>query len=167
MSVIAIDTNIFIHLVNFENDNRDSHIDQLLMHLAKKKYLLGIDSTSKIVDEYTEKIMAMIRNMHDTHLQLPILRYWMQPELRKEISIDPNGLLMSRIRRVIHEVDEHADRAFVYVACAGDCLLVTNDNVHILSRRSELRSETRKLRGKITDFISSRTAVATLCNTGS
>lgn len=163
MSLIAIDTNIFIHLVNFQNNNKDSHIDQLLLHLWKKKYRLAVDSTKKISDEYKDKIEAMMEGMSDTNLQLPILRYWMHPDLRTDVQLDPNDQLMSRIWRVINKADEHVDRAFVYVACRGNCMLVTNDDVHILSQRSDLRSETRKLRGSDTDFVNSRTAVAVLC----
>jgi len=158
MARIAIDTNVFIHLTN-PQENPDSHIDQLLSHLAKTQHRLCVDSTGKIENEYDEKLGPRIRNLSETGIAIFLLRFWMNPDLRDKIDTDPLDLLMRRIRQAIHEAEEHADRAFVYVSCKGDCRLVSNDHIHIIGRRSELRSKTRQLRGGSTCFQTSREAV--------
>jgi hypothetical protein len=150
-SRVAIDTNIFIHLTN-DQENPDSHIDQLLMHLAKSNPRLCVDSTRKIGNEYEENLGTRIRNESEQTMAIYLIRHWMSPELRDVIEVDHEGPLMHRIRRVIVEPDEHVDRAFVYVSCEGDCRLITNDHQHILGRRSDLRKATKGYRGPGTDF---------------
>lgn len=157
-SRVAIDTNIFIHLTNSQ-ENPDSHIDQLLMHLAKSDPRLCVDSTRKIGNEYEEKLGPRIRNESEQNIAIYLIRYWMNDDVRQVVEVDHQGPLMHRIRRVIVEPDEHVDRAFVYVSCQGDCPLITNDNQHILGRRGHLRKATKGYRGPNTDFISSRQAV--------
>ena len=162
---VAIDTNIFIHLFNPQN-NEDSHIDQLLSHLAKLEYSLCVDSTNKIANEYQEKLIPMIERQDDRGIQLYILRFWMALA-RVSVEIDVTDLLMQRIRQVIQEHDEHVDRAFIYVSCKGNCCLVTNDNEHILSRRRVIKEKTRKLRGDASIILDSREAIPHFVNPGS
>jgi hypothetical protein len=161
MARIAIDTNVFIHLTNPQN-NPESHIDHLLMHLAKKQPRLCVDSTYKIGNEYEEKLGPRIKDSNDTSLAIYLLRFWMHPDLRDVIETDLNDLLMHRIRQAIPEVDENADRAFVYVSCKGDCFLVSNDDGHIYSRRGELKDKTRKLRGDNWRIVNSQEAIGFL-----
>jgi hypothetical protein len=155
---VAIDTNIFIHLFN-QSENEDSHIDQLLSQLAKHKFKLCVDSTNKIVNEYYEYLYPRLRREDDTGIQLYILRFWMNEQIRDSIDTDPTDPLMRRIKGVIHEKDEHADRALVYISCRGNCCLVTNCNIHILSRRRELKRQTKQHRGRQSVILDSRAAV--------
>jgi len=161
MARIAIDTNVFIHLTNPHN-NPGSHIDQLLMHLAKNQPRLCVDSTCKIGNEYEEKLGPRIRDLNDTGLAVYLLRFWMNPDIRDVIETHLTDLLMRRIRQVIPEVDEHADRAFVYVSCRGGCCLVSNDDGHIYSRRKDLKDKTRKLRGENWRIVNSQEAIGFL-----
>jgi hypothetical protein len=155
---VAIDTNIFIHLFNPGN-NPDSHIDQLLIHLAKSGPQLCVDTTEKIANEYLEKLGPMVKQENEIGIQLYILRFWMETGIRCSIETDPTDLLMHRIRQAIPEADEHADRAFVYVSCKGNCCLVTNDGEHILPRRTIIKSKTKKLRGKDSVIYDSQEAI--------
>jgi hypothetical protein len=157
MPQIAIDTNIFLHLLNPQND-AGSHIEQLLIQLQKSNYRLLVDSTDKISNEYQEFLGPLIRSTDDTGIQIFLMRIWMRPELRDSVDLTSTDHLMNSIRNVIPERNEHADRAFVYVACRRNCKLVTNDDTHILPRRTEIRRKTRRDRGSSTDFISSREA---------
>jgi len=157
MSCIGIDTNVFEHLFN-PDVNDDSHIDKLLGSLMRVQYQLLVDSTNKIGNEYQQEIIPIIRNNDEMRPQLPLLRYWMHPDIRLRVEIDRRDHLMQQIRSVIHERAEHADRAFVYVVCKKDSILVTNDRIHILDRRRELLRSTRRERGRNTDIQSSRDA---------
>jgi hypothetical protein len=158
MPYIGIDTNIFVHLLN-PAENSGSHIDKLLGYLIKLRYQLLVDSTRKIGNEYQQKIVPIIRNKDDTRPQLPLLRFWMSLDIRHQVELNPRDNLMQQIRGVIHERNEHADRAFVYVVCREDAILVTNDQTHILGRRNDLLRRTRKERGRHTAVQSSNEAV--------
>jgi hypothetical protein len=151
MPYIAIDTNIFEHLLN-PVMNLGSHIDQLLGHLIREQYQLLVDSTRKIGNEYLQKIVPILKNMDETRPQLPLIKFWMDTDIRHLVELNQTDNLMQQIRRVIHEIDEHADRAFVYVVCKKDSILVTNDRAHILGRRNDLLKRTKKERGKNTDI---------------
>ena len=74
MPHIAIDTNIFVHLLN-PDVNHGSHIDKLLGKLIQLRYQLLVDSTRKIGNEYQQIIVPIIRNRDDTGQQLQLLRF--------------------------------------------------------------------------------------------
>ncbi len=167
MPKIAIDTNVFEHLLNRASClNEDSHIDMLLGTLIQNQYQLLVDSTKKIANEYLQMLIPIIKNMDETKPQKPLLLYWMDPANRQQVELNPQDTLMQRIKQVIHERNEHADRAFVYVACRGDATLVTNDATHILGRRAELLKKTKKYRGDHAAIQSSDTAAALFCANG-
>jgi hypothetical protein len=155
---VAIDTNIFVHLTN-PHENPDSHIDQLLSHLSKSDPTLCVDSTNKITNEYQEKLGPRIRDQDEKGFAIYLIRFWINLVQRETVQLDPACLLMHRIKQVIHERDEHADRAFVYVSCEGNCPLITNDKTHIVDRRKELKSKTRKLRGEDSRILLSLEAI--------
>lgn len=165
MPYIAIDTNIFEHLLN-PAKNIDSHIDKLLGQLIRAQYQLLVDSTRKIGNEYLQKIVPILKNMDETRPQLPLLKFWMDTNIRHQVELNQTDNLMQQIRRVIHEIDEHADRAFVYVVCKKDSILVTNDRTHILCRRNDLLKRTKRERGRNTDIQCSNDAFNNLHGTG-
>ena len=165
MPYIAIDTNIFEHLLN-PDMNLGSHIDKLLGHLIRAQYLLLVDSTRKIGNEYEQMIIPIIRKRDDTGQQLQLLRHWMKPEVRHQVDLIQTDNIMQQIRNVIHEQDEHADRAFVYVVCRKNSILVTNDRTHILGRRNDLLKRTKRERGRNTDIQCSNDAFRNLHGTG-
>jgi hypothetical protein len=165
MSYIGIDTNVFLHLLN-PKYNHDSHIDELLRRLIRLRYQLLVDSSRKIGNEYERLIVPIIRKEDETRPQLPLLRLWMSIDIRYQVTLDPVDKLMQRIKKVIYEKAEHADRAFVYVVCRQDAMLVTNDDRHILRRRTALLRSTRSERGPRTDIQPSRKAAFRLWTNG-
>jgi hypothetical protein len=165
MRYIAIDTNIFEHLLN-PAINYDSHIDRLLGDLIRLQYQLLVDSTRKIGNEYQQMIVPIIQSRDDMGQQLQLLRHWMNPDVRFQVDLIQTDNLMQQIRRIIRERNEHADRAFVYVVCRGDSILVTNDHTHILGRRVKLLRRTRRERGQNTDIQSSNDAFSNLFGNG-
>ena len=139
---IAIDTCVFLHLLNPTN-NPDSHIDQLLAHLAKSKARLQVDEHGKIAAEYIEKIVPCVQNADDIGIERVILKYWMFQAPRDEVSIELGGQILSRLKQIIFPKDETVDRMFVAVAATAKCDLITNDNIHILPNRTKLRQRTK------------------------
>ncbi|MCM2357311.1 MAG: hypothetical protein NDI77_04130 [Geobacteraceae bacterium] len=157
MPEIAIDACVFIHLLNPQN-NEGAHIDKLLRHLLDEKFMLLVDSTGKIAKDYVAQVIPMIRGAHEEGDQRILLTGWMMTDRHTSVALDPTDQLMTAIKNVIHELPEHADRAFVYVACKKDSALITNDEEHILSRSKDILKSTKKHRGANTTIVSSREA---------
>jgi hypothetical protein len=162
MSHIAIDTCVFEHYLNLAPEwNEDHHIDLLLAALQRRGVELCVDGNNRIAGEYDVKIKPIILSRDETGLERFVLTYWMHHCPKRIVAMNEADYCMKRIEREMPE-PEPVDRAFVYVACVGNCKLVTNDHGHILSRRSNLRKATKDHRGDSTDFISSKTAAAQL-----
>lgn len=165
MPEIAIDACVFIHLLNPEQ-NEGSHIDALLSRLIRDSFMLLVDSTGRIGKDYEAQVIPMIRSSDDTGNKRLLLSSWLQIERRSKVDLNSTDPLMTAIKGVIHEAAEHADRAFVYVACRQNATLITNDTMHILDRRPALLKKTKKLRGANTAFRSSQEAAACFCAAG-
>jgi len=159
MTHIALDTNIFEHLLNRSKEwNEDGHVSRLLDCLQANAFELCVDDKGKIAGEYSTMIVPIIASRDEEGIERYVLSYWMLYCERRNVPMDLRDTRTARIRSII-PIHESVDQAFVYVVCAEDCKLITNDDVHILSHRSELRKRTKQYRGNNTDFISSRQAV--------
>lgn len=154
MCDVAIDTCVFMHLLNPQN-NENKHINGLLSHFVHFNFFLLVDSTKKIPKEYESRIVPILRKSFDTGTEIYLLRYWMNSARHTVVQLDTRDTLMRRIETVICERGEHADRAFVYVACKRDSDLVTNDIQHILRRRQSILRQTSRYRGNNTRILSS------------
>ena len=58
---VAIDTNVFLHLRN-PQENTNSHINDLLKYLQANKTNLVVDDKRRILNEYNNQIAPMITN---------------------------------------------------------------------------------------------------------
>ena len=152
---VAIDTNVFVHLLNPQN-NADSHINRLLEHLQRRGTCLLVDDRKRISGEYNHHIVPIIRGASHISNEIYILRYWVDSAHHHTIPSKRNDSLMMAINQVVSEVSEAVDRIFVYVAFKVGKPLVTNDQRHIvlgpsreqgqLPRRIRLLRDTKKLR---------------------
>lgn len=158
MPDIAIDACVFVHLLNIQEKNPDGHIDRLLSYLFKAEFMLLVDSSGKVAKDYQTQVIPMIKGGYEEGNQRILLRGWMLPDRRKKVDLDPTDRLMTAIKKVVYEVEEHADRAFVYVACKNDSDLITNDEEHIWDRRKKILKNTKRYRGANTKIITSREA---------
>lgn len=172
---IAIDTNVFLHLFHKGTDanattcNLDSHIDQLLERLQQDELVLLIDNKQKIAAEHIKYLHPIFKGDEIDTKRL-LLRYWILDRDPIEIDLDTKSQLYVAIERVIHEKEEAADRAFVYVSHSSGKPLVTNDEMHIIfgptsegnteknNRRTRLKKGTKKLCVKGACIVSSREA---------
>ena len=162
---VAIDTNVFQHLLNPQN-NVGSHINKLLDHLIREKATLVVDDQGLIAGEYKQQLKRRLGESNDTRNEIQILRYWILYALRHQISFDDNDELMAAIREVIIEVSENVDRGFVYVAFRWGTTLISNDLRHIVTgpadesqpRRIRLLSSTTVLRPSGAGILTSQEA---------
>ena len=165
----GIDTNVFEHLLNPQN-NPENHINYLLVHLQRQGIALLVDAGGRIAGEYNHHLGPIIRRTDDQRNEIYILRYWMEYAPRCEVTVNGSGQLMTAIRGVIREPSEAVDRIFVYVSVSQGKLLVSNDEVHIVfgperesrlgARRQRLLRDSRGLRPQGADILTSQEAHA-------
>ena len=175
---IAIDTNVFMHLFNFNDDgsrsaiNDDKHIDDILWHLLADSVELIHDSKGKISGEYASKLTPIVQKESESERR-QLLMYWIEFAGRVTVDLDQTDQLYNAIQSVVIEPGEGIDRAFIYVAFWAGRILITNDVKHIVfgasydspkptkqtNRTTRLRKATRKFRPKDReDLMDSRNA---------
>ena len=128
---VAIDTNIFLHLLN-RHINTDLHINRLLEHLQKEDVALIVDEKGNIEREYARRIIPILSGKSVTGNELYILRFWMQPEIRCKVAIAYDDRLMRAIKKVIAGNRQKVDRIFVYSAFRKGRPLISNDRRDIV-----------------------------------
>lgn len=156
---ITIDTNIFEHLFNPQN-NEDDHIDALLRRLIEQRVALCIDKSGRIFGEYAHQLNPFFKK-NDQGQRVIWLRYFLVLAERKEVAVNGGDALMVSIRGQI-PFAEASDQIFVYVAIFSDCILISNDHGHITNHRNNLRRSARKHGSKSTDFIDSKDAYSSM-----
>ena len=166
---VAIDTNVFQHLLNPQN-NVDSHINRLLEYLVRERVALIVDDQSLIASEYKQQLERRLGASNDIRNEVQILRYWVLHASRHSVSVNEKDGLMKEIYEVIVEVSEDVDRTFVYVALQQGTVLISNDLRHIVRgpvdepepRRTRLLSNTEDLRPDGADILTSQEAYAVI-----
>ena len=128
---VAIDTNVFEHLLN-DQHNPEGHINRLLEYLSLKRMKLLVDDRNVIGSEYLTHIIPMLRGKSVKGNELNILRYWTNLENRVSVPIPRNHRLMTAIEKVIVEPPKVADRTFVFVAFRRGKILISNDYEDII-----------------------------------
>ena len=164
---VAIDTNVFQHLLNPQN-NINSHINRLLERLINARTTLVVDALGLIAGEYLQQLGRRLGESDDVGNEIRILRYWVRQAPRRTVSVDENDSLMRAIYGVIIEVSENVDRAFVYVAFQQGTTLISNDLRHIVRgpasesepRRDRLLTGTQGLRPEGGQILTSQEAQA-------
>ena len=158
---IAIDTNVFEHLLN-PQENVDGHIGDLLRKLSKDKIHLLVDDKKRIRKEYWNRLNSYVQKerVAEGQAERILLIYWFSAANQEVVSVKQNDALMKAIQNIIHEKRGKAvtDRFYVYIAFKKGRILVTNDNKDIVNRRGQLRQKTRKARPNGADIMTSETA---------
>ena len=148
---VAIDTNVFQHLLN-RQDNVDSHINRLLEHLIGERTNLVVDAQGFIASEYKQQLERRLGESDNVRNEIQILRYWILRAQRRQVPVNDDDL-MKAICDVIEEVAENVDRTFVYVAFRQGTTLISNDLRHIIrgtrGRVSVQKGKTDKQHGRV------------------
>ena len=134
MGCLAIDTNVFLDILNPEK-NTNSHINKLLEHLQKCSVMLIVDEEREIEKEYSCRIRQIVEGISVTQEKTNeryMLRYWLYKSERHRVPVTSEDELMRGIKKIIYEDDENVDRIFVYVAFMAEKILITNDKKDIL-----------------------------------
>ena len=166
---VAIDTNVFQHLLNPQN-NIDSHINRLLEQLIRERTTLVVDAQGIVASEYQQQLARRLGESDSVGNEIQILRYWILRAQRHQVTVNDDDDLMKRIYDIITEVSENVDRVFVYVAFRRGATLVSNDLRHIVRgpadesepRRERLLSNTEGLRTNGAQILTSQEACAAI-----
>lgn len=160
---VTIDTNVFVHILNDQN-NQDKHINAVLKHLQKEDLALLLDKKNRIMNEYKDRIIPLIRESYERLEERHILMFWIDNARKERLDVRLQDELMSAIKNIIYE-NEMVDRILVYVAFRQGKTLITNDSRHIISgssrdggrqdRRTQLLSISNRRRKKEADIVTS------------
>lgn len=163
----AIDTNVFVHLLNPQN-NPDEHINGLLRHLIEQEVALLVDGGGRITGEYERSITPLIQQLDEARNERQILRYWMMSAPSRKVEVSEGDALMAGIGQVISGDAAAVDRIFVYVAFKEGKVLISNDERDIVfgsdrgrgyvPRRERLLRNTQDFRPPGADILTAREA---------
>jgi|GEM_PF-6331064 len=159
---VTIDTNVFVHLFNPEQ-NTEEHIDRLLEGLVRQKRSTCYDTgkNGRIESEYTHQLAPIIRSRKSEGARMELLRYFFVLSPRCYVVLDFGSALGVAIRNVMNAVGaEPSDHVFAYVACHSDSPLITNNTAHF--PRAELRTCACAHGSAGSDFYDTRTAIGAL-----
>ena len=166
---VAIDTNVFVHLKNPEQ-NHDRHIHHFLGELVDQGVELLVDDEGFIHHEYEEHVIPMMEGNSVDAGEVYLLQYFMEVNSQQKVAVARQDRLMAAIREVIFEQSKNPDRTFVYVAFHEGKSLISNDREDIVfgppnerrPRRDRLLRETRRLRPNSSDILTSQEAHAAM-----
>ena len=97
---IAIDTNVFEHILN-EPENAKKHISCLLVHLSKEGVRLLVDDSRRIENEYSHRLENRIKEADEKGFEKLILRYWLVEAPKCYVKCNRRDPLMTIIRNII------------------------------------------------------------------
>ncbi len=142
---IAVDTNIFEHLLN-PAENINNHITILLQSMIDDKVGLIVDKKGVIKGEYLDRLIPRIKESYDKGYNFIFRYYFTQYTKELQVSVEQNDALMTKIKEIIPNVSR--DRVFIYVALIKDKVLITNDRKDILDKgniRNKRRNQLLKM----------------------
>lgn len=159
---ITLDTNIWLHFFRTEDrqHNADGHIKELLSKIVRQQRILFYDSKARMGNELKHELDKLKNHRESGNFQ-NIFRGL--TSLRKEtVDVDHGSTLKQCIDRCVPQEAEASDRVFIYVACASNTLLVSNDAGHITDHAECLKACAQRNVGTNPEFWNSQTANSNL-----
>ena len=143
---LAIDTNVFLHLID-PDVNADAHINELLTHLLDNENSLIIDDEDRILTEYNRHLPGAIKGADQKGQEILILRAWVRvlqnPNRLLKIPLQ-NDQLMKMLRKKVRPRKGSNDRIFVYVAFKQRKFLVSNDKHDVVTGGNKNKKNPRR-----------------------
>lgn len=131
---------MFVHLCTRDaNYNADGHVSTLLASLAAGSCTFLVDVGGAFKHEYDSFVAPHFQKESEIGADIPVLRYWMDPQSHSQRPTSGNRQLRDAIATVIIE-NERADRGYVYISFSEGSVLVTNDENHIVLGPRHLRN---------------------------
>ena len=149
---IAIDINIFIHLVEkSELDSEFNHIEKLLNRLQALGVHLIVDEDYKIWSNYKSKIGKIVKNSKGSNFT-ELFRYWFRHDADvNTVQVNNKGQLFIKIVKTLknknYSVDEEQeiDTLLVYITMCEDTMLISNDRSDFIGQTGNIRKELKRI----------------------
>lgn len=164
---MVIDTNVLEHVFD-PIMNADGHLERLLRKFTEQRRKLCTDrplagGKSRIIQEYNHRLQFHLAAMDEQGQLAQWLRYIVVLAERVDVPVNLADRLGCCFVPNMNQVGaERSDQVFVYVACALNSVMISNNSCHITDLRRELRRCAKKLGSKSTDFVSSAQAEAAM-----
>lgn len=139
----AIDTNIFVHLLN-PQENVYGHIDILLQKMRDIGVILIIDTKGRILDEYANRTTQLVMNQPTDSSKRLLIQYWTQYRQTCQVPVEHSSELMQKIKNVLPQ-GEGTDAVFVFVVFRCGGTLLTNDRDDIIDEGNKPYARRKKL----------------------
>lgn len=139
----AIDTNIFEHLLN-PQENVCGHIDMLLQKMRDIGVILIIDGRQRILAEYNDRTVPLFKNQRTDSSKRFLIQYWTQDCKKYRVSVEHSSELIKKIKKVLPQ-GEGTDAVFVFVVFRCGGTLLTNDRDDIIDEGSKRNARRTKL----------------------
>jgi hypothetical protein len=162
---MVVDTNVLEHALDPVR-NADGHLERLLRKFTEQKRKLCVDRVapaggSRILAEYKHRLQFHLSAMDEQGQITQWVRYLVNYAERIETKVNLADQLGKLIVPQMNRVKaERSDQHFVYVACALNSVMVSNNSCHVTDLRNGLRRAARKVGSDDTDFVSSLQAEA-------
>jgi hypothetical protein len=157
---IVVDTCVLEHLFN-PDWNGDEHIDRLLEKIARRGKQICMDTPngtrkSRMLQEYEHRMQPFWKRATERGNCLQWLRYVIYQGQRLYAEVDLRDPLGCCVVPHLNRVNaERSDHIFVYVACALDSFMISNNHRHITSQRNQFCRCARRHGSNNTEFVNS------------
>ncbi len=164
---MVVDTNVLEHCFDPVR-NADEHLESLLRKFAQQRRKLCVDHArpnqkSRIMAEYEHRLQFRLRALEERGQIAQWLRYLLVLAEKVTTPVDLSDKLGTSLAAEMNRVGaERSDQLFVYVACALDSVMVSNNARHVTDIRTGLRRAARKVGSNSTDFLTSMQAEAAM-----
>jgi len=156
---ITLDTCVLEHFFN-PDWNGDGHISALLGKLLAARRSLCFDDQQRLAGEMHHRLSHYKQHREFQNFGRMLMGLLTLPKI--EIKVEQGSSLMDCLSRNVGRGTEASDLVVVFVACATDTLLVSNNGRHITDRAARLRDCASAHAGTTPDFWNSATANAIL-----
>jgi hypothetical protein len=162
---MVVDTNVLEHVFD-PIMNGDGHVERLLRKFTEQRRKLCVDTPttnqkSTIIAEYEHRLQSRWKTMDEQGQIIQWLRYIVIYAERVGTAVDLADRLGKLIVPQMNRVGaERSDQRFVYVACALNSVMISNNARHVTNLRTGLRKAARKIHCTDTDFLTSQEAEA-------
>lgn len=164
---IVVDTCVLEHLFN-PDWNGDEHIDRLLEKIVRQTKRICMDKPagtrkSRMLQEYEHRMQEHWQHATERGNCLQWLRYIIYLGERLETQVNLADELGSCVVPHLNRAGaERSDHVFVYVACALDSSMISNNAAHITDQASQFRRCARRYGSRHTEFLCSAEAERTI-----
>jgi hypothetical protein len=159
---IVVDTCVLEHLFN-PDWNGNEHIDRLLRGIVRLNKKICMDrpagtGKARMLQEYEHRLQHRW-SQPDEKNRLQWLRYVVYQGERLYADVNLRDALGCCVVPHLNRVRaERSDHVFVYVACALDSSMISNNATHITNQHTEFRRCARRHGSRSTEFICSAEA---------